>query len=80
MPEEPIQEAQGPIRPYRLLRALLSVWLLGWGFLIALFVFAQLDASPLFSWPVAAVWLGIMAGGWLAVFFVVRRLQKMPPE
>ena len=71
---------QGPKRPYRLLRALLSLWLLGWGFLIALFVVVQLDASPLFRWPVAAVWLGIMVCGWLVLFFVLRRLQKAPPE
>jgi hypothetical protein len=73
-------EEQGPKRPYRLLRALLSVWLLGWGFIIALFVFAQFDNAPLFNWQAAAVWFGIMAGGWLVVFFVLRRLQKMPPE
>jgi hypothetical protein len=73
---------QGPKlkRPHRLLRALLTGWLLSWGLLIILFIVAQLDAQPLFPWSVALVWLGVMGGGWLIVLFLLRRLLKMPPE
>ena len=71
---------QAPIRPYRLLRGLLSVWLLAWLFIILFFLYAQFDTQPLFAWPVAIGWLAIMGGGWLFVYFLLRRLQKMPPE
>ncbi len=68
-----------PKRPHALLRGLLSVWLLSWAAIIALFVAVQLSEQPLFAWQVAAVWLGVMLAGWLLAFRLLRRLQKAPP-
>ncbi len=75
-----VRQDPKPKRPHRLLRVLLTGWLLSWGLLIIMFIVAQLDTQPLFRWPVALVWFGIMGGGWLIVFFLLRRLLKMPPE
>ena len=74
------EQAPEPQRPYRLLRGLLSAWLLSWLLIILAFLYAQFDTPHLFAWPVAIGWFAIMAGGWLFVFFLLRRLQKMPPE
>lgn len=71
---------QAPTRPYRLLRGLLSAWLLSWLLIIVAFLYAQFDVAPLFPWRIALIWLAVMIGGWLFVFFLLRRLQKMPPE
>jgi len=67
-------------RPHGLLRALLTGWLLSWGLLILVFVVVQFSEQPLFAWPVATAWIAISVIGWILIFKLLRRLQKMPPE
>ena len=67
-------------RPYGLVRAVLSAWLLGWALSIVFFVVTQLGDQPLFGWKLATLWLLVSIVGWVLVFRVLQRLRKLPPE
>ncbi|MCF6271779.1 MAG: hypothetical protein L3J37_01125 [Rhodobacteraceae bacterium] len=69
-----------PTRPYRILRAFLKLWLLGWGISILLFITNQFSPDPLFKWSFALIWVGISALGWWIIFRVLQRLRALPPE
>ncbi len=69
-----------PERPFALLRGVLSVWLLGWGVLMAFFLKLQFSSNPLFNWPMAVIWFGLSVLGWIVVYRVLRRLRRLPPE
>ncbi len=71
---------QGPKRPHVLLRALLTFWLVVWIILLIFFLRAQFAPQPIFSWPWATVWLSVSVLGWLAVFRLLLKLGKAPPE
>jgi membrane protein implicated in regulation of membrane protease activity len=62
-------------RPYVLLRAIVTMWLLLWGAMIALFLKNQFSAQPLFNWPIGLTWLGLSLLGWWAGFRFLRRLR-----
>ena len=67
-------------RPYGLVRAVLSAWLLGWGLTIVFFIFMQLGSQPLFGWKLATIWIGASVTGWVLIYRVLQRLRKLPPE
>jgi len=73
-------ESPVPKRPYGLLRAVLSAWLLGWGITIVFFLVSQFGDQPLFGWKLASVWLGVSILGWWLVYRVLQRLRNLPPE
>jgi len=74
---EPEQE---PKRPHAVLRALLTLWLLSWFIIIAFFLRTQFDPQPLFSWTVAAIWIGVSVFGWVIIYRLLHKLRQMPPE
>lgn len=73
-------ETPDPKRPFGLLRAVLSAWLLGWGISIVLFIVNLLGDQPLFQWKAAVVWLVVSIVGWVLVYGVLKRLRNLPPE
>ncbi len=75
-----MDEPEEKERPHTLLKGALSVWLLGWAALMAVFLRLQFSSNPLFNWPMATVWFGLSALGWIVVYRVLRRLRNLPPE
>ncbi len=75
-----MEEPPKPTRPYRLVRAVLSAWLLVWGAMILVLVWTQFSSQPLFNWKMSLAWIGISVLGWLLVYRVLQRLRKLPPE
>jgi len=72
--------APEPKRPYAVLRALLSIWLISWVVITGLFISAQLAPQPLFGWGLASIWIGVSVLGWLVIFRLLRKLRKLPAE
>jgi len=73
-------EAPEPKRPYGLVRAVLSAWLLGWGLSIVFFLVNQFGDQPLFGWKLASGWLAVSVIGWWLAYRVLQRLRNLPPE
>lgn len=69
-----------PKRPYALMRAAISGWLLVWAIGLFAFIVMQFGRQPLFNWGFASLWIGASIIGWIIVYRVLQRLRKMPSE
>lgn len=67
-------------RPYGLMRAALSAWLLIWAISFIAFMVMQLGRQPLFNWAFASIWIAASVIGWIIIYRVLQRLRNLPPE